>query len=173
MEKEGEKSGNAGGILKGLSNLVDKLGELAETGERLKRSGEVEWTTKEGKPAKGVFGVSIKVGMGERGDEEFKVEHFGNVHRDEVSGKAEIRETREPLVDVFTEADHVLVVAEMPGIGEDDLQVDVKEDILTLTASRGDKRYHKEVLLPARVSEANISASVRNGVVEIRLPLHE
>jgi HSP20 family molecular chaperone IbpA len=33
------------------------------------------------------------------------------------------------MVDVFEEHDHVLVLAELPGIGKDDVQVEVKDVI--------------------------------------------
>ena len=50
-----------------------------------------------------------------------KVEPFGNVRKDERTGRATVREVMEPPVDVFEEADHVLVVAEMPGVGAEDV----------------------------------------------------
>ena len=46
---------------------------------------------------------------------EIKVEPFGNVTKDKESGRTVVHEVREPLVDVFEEDDHVLVIAEMPG----------------------------------------------------------
>jgi HSP20 family protein len=72
-----------------------------------------------------------------------KVEPFGNVRADSKTGRASVHEVVKPMVDVFEEPDHVLVVAEMPGIGEDDVTLDLKDDILTITAERGPKKYHK------------------------------
>ena len=40
-----------------------------------------------------------------------------------------VHELREPLVDVFEEEDHVLIVAEMPGIEGEDVQVEVRNNI--------------------------------------------
>ena len=68
------------------------------------------------------------------------------------------------MVDVFDEADHVLVVAEMPGIGEEDVQVELKDDILTISAERGDQKYRKEVLLPAAFPAESMSRTCRNGI---------
>jgi len=153
-----------GGIFKGLAGLVEKLGDLAEKGEVLSRTGEIRAEGKE-KGIKGVYGFSVKVGLGGEG---VTVEPFGNIRKDEATGQATVQEIREPLVDVFEEEDHVLVVAEMPGIGPEDVQADLKDDILTLQAERGDKKYRKEVLLPGSFSREKMTISCNNGIVEIK-----
>ena len=155
---------NLGGILRGFSDVVEKLNELAETGERLSKTGEIRGTTSR-KDIKGVYGFSVKVGLG---DEGVKVEPFGNIRKDESSGEAVVHEIREPMVDVFEEKDHVLVVAEMPGITLDDIQLDLKDDILTLSAKKEDRQYCKEVLLPEAFSREKMAVSCNNGVVEIK-----
>ncbi len=153
-----------GGFLGGLGTLIDKLGELAEHGEELHKAGEFRSSDPEGK-VRGVYGFSVKVGLG---DQETKIEPFGNIHKDRQTGKTVVDEIREPLVDIFEEEDHVLVVAELPGIGEEDVQVELADDILTLSAGHGDKKYRKEVLLPQAFSADKMSRNCRNGVVEIK-----
>lgn len=154
-----------GGFLGGLGTLLEKLGELAEKSEEFRKSGELKELDPEGK-LQGIYGVSIKVGLGDQG---VKVEPFGNVHKDDRTGKTVVDEVREPMVDVFEEADHVLVVAEMPGIAEEDIGIELHEDILTMSAARGSKKYRKEVLLPATFTQDKMSRTCRNGVLEIRL----
>jgi len=153
-----------GGILRGLGSLVEKLGELSETGRELSKTGEIRGTGP-GKEIKGIYGFTVKVGIGGEG---VKVEPFGNIRRDEESGRSVVQEVREPAVDVFEERDHTLVVAEMPGIGVGDVGLEVKDDLLTITAERGDKKYKKEVLLPASFPREKMQVSCANGVLEIR-----
>ncbi len=153
-----------GGVLGGLGTFLEKLGELAEKGEELRQAGEVHGTNAQG-GVRGVYGFSVKVGLG---DEGVQVEPFGNVRKDEETGETVVDEVREPLVDVFEEEDHVLVVAEMPGVGEEDIQVELKEDILTLSAARGAKKYRKEVLLPAAFPPERMSRTCRNGILEVK-----
>ncbi|MCX5656516.1 MAG: Hsp20/alpha crystallin family protein, partial [Planctomycetota bacterium] len=52
------------GFFGGLGTLLEKLGELAETGDELRKTGEIR-----GKDDKlcGVFGFNIKVGLGDEG----------------------------------------------------------------------------------------------------------
>lgn len=153
-----------GGFLGGLGTLLEKLGELAEKGAELRKTGEIHGADQEGK-VQGIYGFSIKVGAG---DEGMKVEPFGNVRKDEQTGKTVVDEIREPLVDVFEEADHVLVVAEMPGVAEEDVHLELADDILTLNAAHGIKKYRKEVLLPAAFPTEHMTHSCRNGVLEVR-----
>src|SRR5574340_982110 len=138
--KKTESGGGFGGVFQGLADLIEKLGDLAEKGERLKKSGEFQQ-----RDVKGVYGFSVKVGLG---DKEVKVEPFGNVRRDEESGETVVQEIREPVVDVFEEKDHTLIVAEMPGISAKNVRLEVKDDLLTIHAEKGDKKYRKEILLP-------------------------
>jgi len=160
-------SGNIEGILRGLGDLVGKLGELAEKGEQMKRSGAFDVDTGGGKNAKAVYGFSVKMGLNE--NDEPNVESFGNVHRDEQTGVTSVQEISEPLIDVIEETDHVLVLAEMPGISAADVSVELNGDVLTLNAARGSKKYHKEVVLPRSFESKGMEHSCRNGILEIKL----
>jgi HSP20 family protein len=161
-----EKRNRSGldGILGGLTDLVEKLAELAEKGEKLSQAHEFEWK-KEGNNIKGICGFSIRTVLG---GEELKVEPFGNIRRDEKSGEPVVQEVREPVVDVFEEEDHTLVVAEMPGIGAEDVRLEVHDDVLTIQAEQGDKKYRKEVLLPRSYPRDKMTISCNNGILEIR-----
>jgi HSP20 family protein len=151
-----------GGILKGLGDLVEKLGDLSKAGEQLSRTGEIQGP---GKEVKGIYGFTVKVGLG---DDKPRVEPFGNIRQDRQSGHTVVQEVREPVVDIFEEDDHVLVVAEMPGITVEDVRVTVEDDLLTISAERGDKKYRKEVLLPASSTREKTQVACNNGVVEIK-----
>jgi HSP20 family protein len=153
-----------GGIFKGLAGLVGKLGELVEKGGEFSESGEIRGEGTD-KGIKGVYGFSVKTGLGGRG---IKIEPFGNIRKSEKTGEATVHEIREPLVDVFEEEDHVLVVAEMAGIGPEDVRIDVKDDILVLQAERGDKKFHKEILLPGSFEREKMTICCNNGIVEIK-----
>lgn len=162
--KEEGFGGGPGGFLGGLADLIEKLGELADKGKELKGTGEIS-DLGIGKQLKGVYGFNVKVGLG---DDKVKVEPFGNIVRDTKSGQAVVQEVREPMVDLFEESDHLLIVAEMPGIGLADVQLDVKDDVLTIDARKGDKKYHKELLLPHSFTKQKMEVSCNNGMVEIK-----
>jgi HSP20 family protein len=154
-----------GGILKGLSDLVEKLDELKESGGNFSKTGEIHG---DGQQLKGIYGFTVKVGLGDDGQP--RVEPFGNIRQESKSGRTVVQEVREPVADVFEEDGHVLVVAEMPGISAADVSLEVVGDLLTISAGRGDKKYRKEVLLPESIPREKIQITCNNGVVEIRCP---
>ena len=165
--KKDNVTGNVEGILRGLGDLVQKLGDLAEKGEQMKRSGVFDIDTGGGKNAKAVYGFSMKMGLD--GNQEAHVEPFGNVHRDEKTGETTVQEVSEPLVDVIEESDHVLVLAEMPGVADEDVHLDLNGDILVLHAEKGSKKYHKEIVLPRSFDSKAMERSCRNGILEVKL----
>ncbi|MEM1639850.1 MAG: archaeal heat shock protein Hsp20 [Desulfurococcaceae archaeon] len=112
-----------------------------------------------------VYGFSITIGP----DGKPIIREFGNVRR--VRGKPSIVEEREPLVDVFESENEVTVVAEMPGVDKEKIEVKVTEDgkTLVINASNEKRKYYKEVELPAKVDPSSAKASYKNGVLEVKL----
>ncbi len=166
-DKKSNVTGNFEGILRGLGDLVQKLGDLAEKGEEMKRSGVFDIDTGGNKNAKAVYGFSMKMGLD--GNQEPRVEPFGNVHRDEKTGETTVQEMSEPLIDVIEETDHILVLAEMPGVADEDVHLELNGDILLLHAEKGSKKYHKEIVLPRAFENKALERSCRNGILEVKL----
>jgi len=166
-KKEGSRKGLGaiGGIFAGLTEIVEKLGELAEKGEELSKAGNIDLKGGQGKDLKAVYGFSVKTGIGGKG---VKVEPFGNVRKDRSTGESMVQEIHEPLVDVFEEDDHALVLAEMPGVDAEDVQVNLEDDILILSAAGEGRKYRKEVLLPGSFDRDKMTVSCRNGIVRIK-----
>lgn len=166
-----EASGQMGGLFKGLGDLINRLGEIAEQGEGLSKSFESDGSATSGKPFKAVYGFSVKVG---RGGEGMRVEPFGTVRKPEAAqqsdkGAREVREAREPLVDIFEEQDGLHIVAEMPGVASQDIKFEINGQSLTLTAETRDRKYEKEIELPRTFSKESAVVSCNNGMVEIHL----
>lgn len=147
--------------LGGFFDLLSKLGERAEEGGELTRTGEFG---DDKKGVKAVYGFSVRLGTGGKP----LVEQFGNV-KSHGQG-AVVEEAREPMVDVFDEGDHLVLVAELPGVDAADIQFEVKDDVLILSGARRERKYRKEVLLPSPVAAQAATSSYRNGVFELKLP---
>ena len=161
-----------GGLFKGVEKLVNLAAKLEEGGGEIKKEGEIDLShLKEG--MKGVFGFSVKTMAGGKP----VVEPFGNIKKTPKGPTVE--EEREPITDVFDEKEEVRVYAEMPGINEEDIKVgfppeagspsEKKVDILEISAQSGDKKYHKEILLPVKVKAETLISSYKNGILEVRV----
>ncbi len=149
-----------GGLFKGIGNLIDLATKLSEETEGITRVGEINGLPKQ---AKGVYGFSVKTMVGGKP----VVETFGNLK--ETPRGPVVEEVREPMVDVFDEKDHILVIAELPGVSEDEIKIEIEGDILKLASSNKDRKYAKEVLLPAKVNKEGMKSVYKNGILEITL----
>lgn len=91
-----------------------------------------------------------------------------------------------PSVDVIDREDEVCVRAEVPGYRKEDIEVSVSGDTVTLKGEtrseekeEKDDYYHREIShgsftrtlqLPADVDDGKAKASMKDGVLELRLP---
>ena len=94
-----------------------------------------------------------------------------------------------PAVDIYETDTDVVVKAELPGVQKEQVGVEVKDGVLTL---RGERKYEKEVKeenfhriersygtfqrafsLPTTVDQDKISATMKEGVLEVTLPKKE
>jgi len=150
-----------GGLFKGIGNFIDLLSEMVEEGEEeVSRTGEFK--VKGLDQARGVYGFNVRMGLGGTPT----VEHFGNIRATDEGPV--VAEEREPLVDVFDEGELILVVAELPGVDKDDVQIEVQDDILSLSAT-GERKYVKELLLPSLVDADTMETTYHNGILEVQL----
>jgi HSP20 family protein len=158
-----------GGLLKGLGSLIELVSDMAEKGiESQEKVAEFRGSGPL-KDVRGIFGVSVRMGLGEAGASarEVRFEPFGNIARTEEGVR--IESVREPLMDTFEEGEEILVVGELPGMEPEDIRIAVVGDILQVQAERGDRRYAKELLLAGPVDPDRVEHSYRNGILEIRL----
>lgn len=148
-----------GGLLRGLSGVMDLLSEMAEAGQReIVRTGEIRGLSDK---VRGVYGFSIRTGLGDTP----VIETFGNI-RETESGPV-VADVREPLIDVFDEGEKIVVVAELPGVEEDSISVELSGDILALEAKGGERKYFKEILLPCAPLPGPRERSCRNGILRL------
>jgi len=170
MEKDNNKKKNEdadfdllglGGLFKGIEKLVDLAGKLEESGG-ISKEGEINFDHIK-KGMKGVYGFTINTAVGGSP----KVETFGNIKKTPEGPKVD--EEREPITDIFDEQNEVMIIAEMPGIELEDIKIDLKEDILEISAVSKSRTYRKELLLPAKVIKSNLRHKFTNGILEIRI----
>lgn len=91
-----------------------------------------------------------------------------------------------PRVDIYEEEDAIVLKAELPGVEKDNIEVDVKDGVLTLKGERSsdnevkeDSYYRRERCfgsferrfnLPDNVDPDKISADYKDGVLKVGIP---
>jgi HSP20 family protein len=93
-----------------------------------------------------------------------------------------------PLVNVFDDGDHFVVVVELPGVNKEDLDIQVTGDTLRIQGKktiaydesasihrreRAAGQFDRTLTLPDDVDAARVSAEYRDGVLTLRLPRAE
>lgn len=157
-----------GKLLSSPEEVRDRLQELRE---KLKRAGGKEVRTDE-EWNRG--GVSISGQVETRGVLGDRVYHIGTgaqPHRQHQAPKTpEPPGVVEPTVDVFDEPQEIVIVAEVPGVGLNDLELKIQDRVLSLF-TRPDARmgYRKEIELSSEVDAGSLKATCHNGILEVRL----
>ena len=97
--------------------------------------------------------------------------------------------TWSPPVDIFETADSIVLKAELPGVTRENIDIQVRDNALTL---KGERRFEREVKdenylriersygafqrgfnLPAMIQQDKIKAVFKDGVLEVTLPKAE
>ena len=112
-----------------------------------------------------VYGYSMKIGP----DGKPEIQEFGNLKKG-LKGPPEIKEEREPLVDIVETEGEVRVVVELPGVEKTDIKLRGTEDSLEIAVDTPHYKYGKEVQLPAKVLVPDARSTYKNGVLEVILP---
>ena len=114
-----------------------------------------------------VYGYSMKIGP----DGKPEIQEFGNIKKS-LKGP-QVKEEREPLVDIVETNGEVRVVVEMPGVEKTDIKLHGTEDSLTISVDTEHSKYYKEVALPAKVKVRDARSTYKNGVLEVVIPKAE
>ncbi len=114
-----------------------------------------------------VYGYSMKIGP----DGKPEIQEFGNLKKS-LKGP-EVREEREPLVDIVDTENEIRVVAELPGVEKNDIKLHGTEDSLEISVDTEQSKFYKEVELPAKVRVKEAKSTYKNGVLEVTLPKAE
>jgi len=107
----------------------------------------------------------------------------GDVER--VNGDSARRPLFRPATDVFETNDRVVMVADMPGVGPDDVEVTLERRVLTVRGyahppapegyrqvygEYGTGDYERVFILSEDIAQDDIRATTGNGVLRLELP---
>ena len=93
-----------------------------------------------------------------------------------------------PAVDIFENAEAITLLADMPGVGVEDLEIDLNEGVLTITGRTktsipekerevlsefGPATFQRKFTLSQSVDQAQIEARLDDGGLRLKLPKAE
>ncbi len=120
-----------------------------------------------------VYGYSMTIGP----DGKPKIREFGNVKpssKPEAFGftrpSLDVKEEREPLVDVINTNGEIKVIVELPGVEKGDIKLQGTEDRLTISVDTPKRKYFKEIEMPTKIEPKKAKTAYKNGVLEVTVP---
>lgn len=148
-------------ISKNLPKDLQGLSQEDFTREFMKNKSEF------GKKGPIIYGFNIGIGP----DGKPIMGSFGNIEKESLTGETKVRKTREPLVEVNEEEDQIVVIAEMPGVRKEDIEINATNRTLTISTEKiiFGRKYFKEIELPNAINSDYAKARYTNGILEIRL----
>ncbi len=158
------------GLFRDMEEMMER--EFGELSKRAPRDLVRERTLPDGSKVKQwgpfVYGYSVTVGP----DGKPQVREFGNIKPETRMGRprVNIKEQREPLVDVMETDGEVKVLAELPGVEKKDITLHGTENTLNISVDTPQRKYYKEVETPAKIEPKQAKSSYKNGVLEITVP---
>jgi HSP20 family protein len=101
-----------------------------------------------------------------------RIREFGNIKPGTRKGRPRIdfKEQREPLIDVLETEDAVRIVAEVPGVEKQDINLRGSNTALMISVDTAHRKYYKEVDLPAQIDPKRAKSTYKNGILEVTLP---
>lgn len=91
-----------------------------------------------------------------------------------------------PKIDIKDKKDSIVVKAELPGMSEEDVEIEISDGVMTISGQKGAEKeeeeegfYYKEshsgafsrsFTLPADVKEEKAEAEMKNGILNITIP---
>ncbi|MCO8244562.1 MULTISPECIES: Hsp20/alpha crystallin family protein [unclassified Haladaptatus] len=70
-------------------------------------------------------------------------------------------------VDIHEDEELVRVIADLPGVEKDDINLKCDGEAMTISAVSDHREYDERITLPARVDESSAKATYNNGVLEV------
>ena len=117
---------------------------------------------------------------------------FSLLEEVEAMAKAAFDASLTPKLDMFEEGNELVIKAELPGIRKKDLDISLDGDVLTIKAEKKEEKeekgekgtthytrerrfgqYIRYMTLPTHVDAEKVAATLKKGLLEIRLPKAE
>lgn len=105
--------------------------------------------------------------------------------RPNETGERTRASTYRPAVDILDTADAVLLVADLPGVTENDVEISMEKNVLTIVgrvepptregfkpfaAEYGVGNWERSFTISSEIDRSRVDATVKDGVLRVRLP---
>ncbi|HIE36647.1 TPA: Hsp20/alpha crystallin family protein [Candidatus Geothermarchaeota archaeon] len=112
-----------------------------------------------------VFGFSYRW---HSGMEKPEIKFFGNVKPQQPFG-VKVDDAITPVYDIIDKGDHYEIIIELAGAKKDDVNIEMKDRMLYVSANTKYKKYKHSIPLPPDASTSEVKAKLNNGILIVTL----
>ncbi|KPJ62467.1 MAG: hypothetical protein AMS15_03750 [Planctomycetes bacterium DG_23] len=173
----GEILRSIGEMVPGLGGLIESISKSSEVRERLekvdqelrRRLRETPLKKVEGEVSQGLTGRPMGIPPGTQGGGfSTTPKRKAIVKRKRPDRRLAAKPLEEISVDVFDEDGHMVVIAELPGVAEGEVEVKAQGRTLSIVVTTEGAKRSQEIELPSAV-QGERQYSLNKGVLKIRL----
>lgn len=104
-------------------------------------------------------------------DGKTKITKFGNQTPKKLALNFQKADEIKPLLDIIQTEKEIMVVIELPGVDKKNININVSNKELSISAKKPNTLFSKKIDLPIRINKNKSSALYKNGVLTIILPI--
>ena len=168
VEPESQTEGMVEGALQGLGKIIPGFGELVKGLEKSEpfqkrleaANAEIERRIGKAPPLRSAGGTGRSI---------IPARTNLKASRSTLGEESPVpAPQRDVITDMFDEGENLVIIAELPGVNDKDIKIEVKGDRLVLFAMSQGRQYHKDIVLPCTVKKKP-SLTCKNGILKISL----
>jgi len=150
-------------IFSGLDKIINVVADMVDNNkDEMNINGVIK--PDDHKKIVGKYGINIKLGPGDTGDIN-RMKSFNDL----FDKKDDIPKIVIPVTDIFEEKDKITIVAELPGVENEDVVLNLDGNTVTLTAVKNDICYSKKVILKFIPDSNKLKESFNNSIYSVEI----
>lgn len=158
IDDDEDKKSNLNSIFKGLDKFINLIADMIESNkDQLNINGDINKDKLAGK-----YGFNIKLGSNNLNG----IDRINEINK-RIKNVQKKMKPIEPSTDIFDEEDKVIIVMELPGIKDDEIQLDINNNIITIRASGTKSNFYKNISLKFTPKTEDITAKLNNSIYSI------
>lgn len=160
MKNSGDDKNNFFSLFGGMDKIFNIVSDMVENEkDHVTMSGDIK--SEDQKKIVGKYGVNFILGPDKLdGFKNFSSHSQGNKNDNQPNIIA-------PMTDIFYEEDNITIVAELPGVKKEDIELHLDQKILTFNASKKDGIYSKRIELDFAPDYQSITENFHNFIYSI------
>lgn len=123
-------------------------------------------------------------------DRDKRVPYYGNYYNEEECDcGCDTFDSWNPSTDIYNTKDSMVFLVELPGVSKEDVNIEIKDSILVISGNRKrdheyedakiyvnercNGKFYRAFRLPKEIDAGKVEASIKDGILELRLGKHE